>query len=253
MYIEKIGMRNALVDLPQNKVTFLDARFYQLGEKFIPSVTTILEAYPKGAAYYEWLKKNGEDSDTIRDEAGKRGSVVHDMTERYERGEEVSLFNENGGIDYKLSEWAMFERFVEFTKRFTYKIAYSEQNFISEELGYAGTVDRVIDMDGKLILVDIKTSGAIYPSYWLQLAAYKELIEASLGQKFIDEVAILWLNAKTRTEGKKGDIQGAGWQMVRREDTTKDLELFKATHQLWLAENGGSTPKQTTYSLIHKK
>lgn len=253
MFIEKIGIRNALVDLPQNRVTFLDARFYQLGEKFIPSVTTILEAYPKGPQYYEWLKKMGEDSDSIRDEAGRRGSVVHDLTERYERGEEVSLFNDIGGIDYKLSEWAMFERFVEFTKRFEYKIAYSEQNFISEELGYAGTIDRVIEMDGKLILVDIKTSNAIYPSYWLQLAAYKQLIEFSLGQNFIDEVAIMWLNAKTRTDGKKGDIQGAGWQMVRRTDTEKDFDLFKATHQLWLAENAGMAPKQTSYSLIHKK
>lgn len=253
MYIEKIGMRNALVDLPQNRVTFLDARFYQLGEKFIPSVTTILEAYPKGAAYYEWLKKNGEDSDAIRDEAGRRGSLVHELTERYEKGIEVSLFNENGGIDYKLSEWAMFERFVEFTKRFPYNINYSEQNFISEELGYAGTIDRIVEMEGKTILLDIKTSNAIYPSYWLQLAAYKELVEFSLSQRFIDQVAILWLNAKTRTDGKKGDIQGAGWQMVRRDDTAKDFELFKATQKLWLAENEGSAPRQTTYSLIHKK
>ncbi len=40
----------------QNKqLTFLDSRFYQTKDgDYVPSVTTILECYPKGAAYYNW-------------------------------------------------------------------------------------------------------------------------------------------------------------------------------------------------------
>jgi hypothetical protein len=237
----------------QNKqLTFLDARFYQTQDgNYVPSVTHILDCYPKGAAYFNWLKENGKDADEIRDEAGRRGSVVHKLTEMYDAGEEVNLVNPNGSIDYKLNEWAMFERYVEFRKRFNFTTDCIELNIISKELGYAGTLDRVITMDGKKILLDIKTSNAIYPSYWLQLAAYRSLLLNSLGHR-VDSVAILWLNAKTRTEGKKGDIQGIGWQLITKEDTSNDLELFNATHQLWIAENGTSKPKQLTYQISHK-
>ena len=236
-----------------NQLTFLDTRYYKCGEDgYVPSVTTILEAYPKGAAYYEWLKKHGEDSDNIRDEAGRRESVVHNLTERYDNGEEVSLINEHGVIDYKISEWAMFERYVDFRNRFPAEIFYTEKNIISEKLGFAGTLDRVMNIDGKTLLVDIKTSGAIYNSYWLQLAAYEQLLLEENGHNILDGVAVLWLNAKTRTEGKKGQIQGVGWQLVTKEENDQDWELFKATHQLWLAENGDSKPKQLTYQLKHK-
>jgi hypothetical protein len=236
-----------------NQLTFLDTRYYKCGEDgYVPSVTTILESYPKGAAYYEWLKKHGEDSDNIRDEAGRRGSVVHNLTERYDNGEEVTLINNHGVIDFKISEWSMFEKYVDFRNRFPAEIFYQEKNIISEKLGFAGTLDRVMNIEGKTLLVDIKTSGAIYNSYWLQLAAYEQLLLEENGHNILDGVAVLWLNAKTRTEGKKGQIQGVGWQLVTKEENDQDWELFKATHQLWLAENGDSKPKQLTYQLKHK-
>jgi hypothetical protein len=240
-----------MYQINDKQLTFLDSRFYKTDNGgFVPSVTTILECYPKGAAYYNWLKENGKDSDEIRDEAGRRGSVVHKLTEDYDTGEEVQLVNPNGSIDYKLNEWAMFERYVEFRRRFQFVTDCIELNIISKDLGYAGTIDRVINMNGERILLDIKTSNAIYPSYWLQLAAYRALLY-SMGAE-VDKVAILWLNAKTRTEGKKGDIQGIGWQMIMKEDTLQDSQLFKATHALWLAENQTSKPKQLTYQISHK-
>jgi len=240
-----------MYQINDKQLTFLDSRFYKTDDGgFVPSVTTILECYPKGAAYYNWLKEAGKDADEIRDEAGRRGSVVHKLTEDYDTGEEVQLVNPNGSIEYKTNEWAMFERYVEFRKRFQFVTDCIELNIISRDLGYAGTIDRVINMNGERILLDIKTSNAIYPSYWLQLAAYRALLY-SAGIE-VDKVAILWLNAKTRTEGKKGDIQGIGWQMITKEDTKADIALFYATHQLWLAENQTSKPKQLTYQISHK-
>lgn len=246
--IEKVGGSNVLLNITSNRITFLDNRFYlHENGNFYPSVTTILDAYPKGPEYFAWLKKVGEDSDNVRDEAGRRGSNVHMLTEKYDAGEEVSLMNESGYIGYKMSEWAMFERWIEFRKRFKFDILQSELNLISAELGFAGTLDRVIEMNGEKILLDIKTSNAIYPSYWLQLAAYQKLY----GEE-VDKVAILWLNAKTRTEGAKGAIQGQGWQMISRDDSSKDWDLFECTHKLWLAENATMQPRRTSYSLTHK-
>jgi hypothetical protein len=234
------------------QLTFFDARFYITEDGgYVPSVTHILECYPKGAAYYNWLKENGKDADEIRDEAGRRGSVVHKLTEFYDAGYEVSLINPQGQIEYKLNEWAMFERYVNFRNRFQFVTDSIEMNIISKELGYAGTIDRIIDMDGEKILLDIKTSNAIYPSYWLQLAAYRSLLMNKAGIR-VNKVAILWLNAKTRTEGKKGDVQGIGWQLITKDDTDKELQLFNATLNLWTAENTTSKPKSLTYQISHK-
>ena len=247
-------MSNYIINTQTKQLTFLDGRYYWTEDgQFVPSVTTILDAYPKDAGYYMWLKSVGQDADTIRDEAGRRGSTVHEMTEAYDRGAEVSLLTEDGHLGYKVSEWSMFERYVEFMQRFTPRIVMTEQNFVNAELGWAGTVDRVMTIGNVTMLVDIKTSNAIYPAYWLQLAAYRRLLEEA--GIFVDQVAILWLNAKTRTNGKAGDMQGEGWQMLRKDvsDTADDLNLFVNTRALWAAQNGGAKPKQATYKLTHQK
>lgn len=148
-------------------------------------------------------------------------------------------------------EWAMFERYVEFRSRFDFEVIHNEINLASDTLRFGGTIDRVIRMNGKRILMDIKTSNAIHNHYWLQTAAYKKMLE-ELGER-IDATAILWLNAKTRTEGRKGAIQGKGWQMVVKEEgIDRDWALFKHTHQLWLAENDGATPRMTEYQIDHQ-
>jgi hypothetical protein len=249
-------MSNYFINTNTNQITFTDNRFYSTESgHFIPSVTTILNAYPKDAHFFQWLKQVGEDADNIRDEAGRRGSIVHDLTERYDNGEEINLMDNGGHIGYKLQEWAMFERYVDFRKNYTFDVIQSEFNIISTELGFAGTIDRIIQVDGKNILVDIKTSNTVYDHYWLQLAAYRKLLNyAYQSDDIIDRVAILWLNSKTRTAGKKDHVQGPGWQLIMRDETeeSNDWELFQCTQKLWLAQNGQMQPKLKSYSITHK-
>jgi hypothetical protein len=246
-------MSKFIIDLQARQLTMLDARFYyDHNGEFVPSVTTILEAYPKDAHFFKWLKEVGTDADAIRDEAGRRGSVVHQLTEQYDAGEEVSLLNMDGNLQYKMLEWSMFERYVEFSTRFKPEIIMSEQNFVNSFLGFAGTLDRVIKMNGLTYLIDIKTSNVIHDSYWLQLAAYRELLLQNKGME-VDFVGILHLNAKTRTEGKIGAIQGQGWQLIQQRDTAKELSLFDKVRDLWLEQNKDAKPKKASYTLTHKK
>ncbi len=251
----KIAGRNYLVDHEANRIAFLDSRFYRTPSgAFVPSVTTILEAYPKGAQFFEWIKKHGEDSDTIRDEAGRRGSVVHEATEVLDLGGKLELMTDDGAPKYKLSEWAMISRYVEFRQAHPAKIHAVETKLAVDDLGYAGTLDRVMTIDGITYLVDIKTSGSIWPSYWLQQAAYHKLLHESgvaesLGLPPDVRLAILWLNARTRGTAK-GKVQGQGWQMVTQPESTEHyLDLFEKTRGLWMAENAGQQPRQISYKL----
>lgn len=249
-------MSTYFIDTNTHQITFNDNRFYsdESGNS-VPSVTTILQAYPKDAHFYTWLKQVGENADEIRDEAGRRGSIVHSLTERYDAGEEISLLNHSGEIGFKLSEWSMFERYVDFRSHHPFEVIHSEFNIINKGLGYAGTIDRVINIGGKNVLIDIKTSNAVHEHYWLQLAAYYKLLSVHYQDyRCIDEVAILWLNAKTRTYGKGDAIQGPGWQLIYRDQMArkKDLDLFNATHMLWSHQNEAIKPRTLTYQLTHK-
>ncbi len=241
-----------------NQLTFKDGRFYtDENGNYFPSATTLLEAYPKPAQLIMWMKEVGSKADEIRDAAGKRGSCVHQLTEDYDNGIECTLLDEYGKPRYSLDEWSMFERYVEFTKNHKPEHHLIEQCFIDGGLGFAGTIDRVCTIDGKTYVLDIKTSNGIYNSYWLQLAAYRELYNNVVDYGNIlpkvDGVAILWLNAKTRTNGKGGAIQGKGWQMVTEMDTSKQWSLFQAVQQLWHAEHEDDKPKEFSYQLSHKK
>ena len=132
--------KNLLLDTDNNQITFLDSRYYKTETgSFVPSVTTILDAFPKSATFYDWLKKHGENSDDIRDEAGRRGSVVHGLTEDYDNGLEVTLMDALGRIDYKLSEWHMFEKYVEFRSMHQFTIIMSAI-ITTSILGYIGYV-----------------------------------------------------------------------------------------------------------------
>jgi hypothetical protein len=244
-----------LVKTKTNQLTFVDGRFYHDEDgNYFPSATTLLEAYPKPYQLIQWMKEMGSKADEIRDNAGRRGSTVHQLTEDYDHGMDCTLLDDNGRPKYSLEEWNMFERYVEFSENHKPEHIMIEQTIVSNKLKFAGTLDRVCIIDGKRYLLDIKTSNGIYNSYWLQLAAYKELyLGIAEDMAPIEGVAILWLNAKTRTHGKNGVIQGPGWQMVTKDDTAPDWSLFKAVQQLWNAEHENDKPREFSYQLSHKK
>lgn len=245
------------IDLHKGRIEFSDARFYMTDKgTYVPSVTTVLDAYPKDAHFFQWLKDVGDKADHIRDEAGRRGSVVHNLTELYDEGQEVTFLSPEGFPQYKMLEWSMFERYVDFCNAHNPEIHMMEQNMISDTLGYAGTLDRVCTLYGKKTLLDIKTSNNLHNSYWLQLAAYEQLLrQHPTNPPAVDQVAILWLNAKTRTTGKSGAIQGIGWQLVVKpiDETFDDLVAFNHTLKLWQHTNQDAKPRNISYQLKHKR
>ena len=69
-----------------------------------------------------------------------------------------------------------------------FEIIWTEKHFCSEKYLYGGTPDLLVKKDGKYILVDFKTSKAIYPDYLIQGSAYAQLIKENQNieiEKFI--------------------------------------------------------------------
>lgn len=223
---DKIRTKQYIIDPETNRISFTDLRFYwdEFSNDFYPSVTTVLGmAWPKDHYFYEWLKANGENADQIRDAAGTQGSIVHQATEVLDVGGRIAYLDDYNTPKYSTNEWKMIERYIDFKRRFKTQMKHIEVNLVSSTYKVGGTLDRVMYMEFKdkkkgsvikRLLMDIKTSQNLHDQYWIQLSVYVKMWEELYPNEKIDGICILWLNAKTRTNGKDGDIQGKGWQLV---------------------------------------
>src|SRR3990167_7302579 len=103
--------------------------------------------------------------------AGKRGTAVHEATERHDRGLELAVlgrsWREEDGIGSYLDAWKSFLRDTGFT------IHSIEEAVYSVRYRYAGILDRLGVLNGRRVVIDIKTSAAIKPVMGIQLAAYQ--------------------------------------------------------------------------------
>lgn len=146
------------------------SRFYEKDKVKYPSVTTILQFYPKGLGFYKWLMKVGDKADEIRDTAGDRGSRIHKVIETFLKHKKVS---------YKLEELISEE--VDYVEQFkkwfnsleNKEIIDIEKFVINKKVGYAGTVDLILKMNGVSYIIDIKTGKSLHTTHKLQLSAYK--------------------------------------------------------------------------------
>ena len=96
----------------------------------------------------------------------------------------------------------------------------AEQKVYHRKYKYAGTVDAVATINGEYSVIDWKTSKAVYPEYYLQVAAYAKALEDMEGRP-VDSAYILRCDKKT---GK--------FQCVKSEDFELDFNAFLAAQSL---------------------
>ena len=81
------------------------------------------------------------------------------------------------------------------------------------------------------MLVDLKTTSAIYPKHWMQVGAYAKLAEKTYGIK-IAETAILRLTPKTKK----------GYQYETTDVWQADYSAFSDLLSVWRHLNGDKQP-----------
>ena len=93
------------VDLKNNQVNFLDNRFYKYGTNYYPSVTSVLQYFPKGKFFENWLKDVGHNAEFIAKKSADEGTQTHSLIEKYLTGEELNWLDEKGNALYSLHVW----------------------------------------------------------------------------------------------------------------------------------------------------
>jgi hypothetical protein len=222
------------------QINVLDQRFYKRNDKYYPSVSTILNYFPKNQFFYSWLKDVGHNSDIIVAKAAAEGTQVHNAIEQFITGEEVSWIDEYGNVKYSLDVWKMILKFAEFWTAYKPELIATEYHLFSDEYEFAGTGDLVVKLNNKIHFLDIKTSNSLHTTYSLQLAAYAKAWNETHDVK-IETTGILWLKAATRGSAKD-KIQGAGWQLKYIDDIDKNFEMFLKIYDIYKLENPDPKP-----------
>lgn len=237
--------REVKVELGVVQITTSDERWYQLGEKFVPSVTWITGHYPKGIEFMKWLASKGwDEAEAIKNAGGNRGGKVHLACENLLKGEEVKMDDkypnrEGEPEEFSVKEWECVMSFVAWFEGVKDKIEILgvEKTVYSEKFNYAGTLDiafRYIATDEKCIL-DLKTSASIWPAHELQLSALGEASEFDN-----PKLAILQLGYGKNKKGFKFT------------EIENKFDLFLAAKKIWANECAGQAPSQREYPLSLK-
>jgi hypothetical protein len=234
------------------QITLPDSRYYRRNGEYYPSVTYVLNLYPKGKFFEDWLKKVGYASEYIVKKASEEGTQVHELCETYLNGEELYFLSPSGKPQHHPDVWQMFLRFVDFWEEFNPKLIETEVHLFSDELKVAGTCDLIVEINDELWLLDIKTSNQMHSTYELQTAVYGQCYQECYNKK-VDRYGILWLKSSKR-KASKGKMQGKGWEILESERTFEEnIDIFKTVKKLFDLENPTASPSFESFRTTVKR
>lgn len=168
---EKTIIKKVRLDFNKAHQTYKNA----MGQKVV-GVTTALGILAK-PALIPWAYKRGKDGLELyesRDKSADIGTITHARIMAYYLGYEIDNFNISPEA-WELSENSM-KSFYEWARPRKVKVILIETELVSEKYQYGGKPDVYGEMDGELTLLDFKTGAGIYPDFFLQLAAYSQLL-----------------------------------------------------------------------------
>ena len=152
------------VDLGYNdlkSVTKKSGRKYTTPKGDYPSITTILGQLSK-AAIMAWRDRIGhEEANKISRQAAGRGTAVHTMCEKYVNNDPDYAKDAMPNILFDFNR-------IKDTLDTRIGIVYGQESpLYSDHLGVAGRVDCVAEFDGKLSIIDYKTSRKTKKKEWI--------------------------------------------------------------------------------------
>jgi len=150
------------------------------GER-IPGVTTIIGRFKESGGLLQWAFKQGQAGVPHlyheRDKAAEAGGIAHDMIEAHILKKPFPDCMQHPEELQKKARNA-FEQYLEWRGQTSIEILETETPYVSEAHQFGGTIDALgRDAKGRTILLDWKTSNAVYQDYLIQLAAYALLLE----------------------------------------------------------------------------
>jgi len=145
---------------------FKESNGYVIDDVWYPRVTSIINIKAKPALYRYYADLDSfAQGEEIMKKSADEGTRVHEAAEAILTGKEP-VYEKDIAPAVKAFKEFIDERNVQVDPE------YVERRVFNHNDRYAGTVDSVALIDGKLGVLDLKTSAGIFRDYTLQLAAY---------------------------------------------------------------------------------
>lgn len=144
---------------------------YTIDDVWYPRVTKIVTIKSKPALYYYYGEaKSYKAAQDATEQSAKEGTMIHEAIEGL-------LLGKNPEIPEYIAP--AIKSFREFYEKNNIRVTTDlvERRIVNYDHRYAGTVDAIATIGGKLGVLDIKTSQAIYRDYCLQTSAYMDALK----------------------------------------------------------------------------
>jgi genome maintenance exonuclease 1 len=177
----------ALADIPTETVD--GSRRYVVNGKLLPSVTTVT-SYQNRKSIAEWRERVGVDvANQISQFASNNGTKFHKIVEDYVNNLDADYDTEKYEVALKL--FNQFKALLDDVNN----IHYQESALYSEQLGIAGRVDCIAEYNGKLSVIDFKSSSKPkyenqIQNYFVQETGYAMMYEEMTGHK-VEQIVTL--------------------------------------------------------------
>lgn len=151
-----------------NLAHFKGTAGYEIDGVWYPRVTSIVSIKAKPALYKFYADQGSfSAAESIKSKSADEGTLIHETIE-------AILAGKPAVVPYSIQP--AINAFNEFKKKNEIVPMKVEERVVSKNQWYAGTVDIIGKLNGRLGVLDIKTSYSIYRDYGLQTAAYVEAI-----------------------------------------------------------------------------
>lgn len=172
-----------------NTETIDGKRFYVTPTGKLPSITTVLSILSRDSIQ-AWRKRVGEvQANAISTRASRRGTSVHQMCEYY-------INNQFDSKKFLPNDRETFNSLKPILDEHLNNVYAQEVPLWSEYLGVAGRVDCIAEWDGKIAVIDFKTSRKLkkkeyISNYFQQCAAYAVMWEERTGISINNIVVVI--------------------------------------------------------------
>jgi len=179
---------------------------------------------------HELLEEARKEADRKKDEAGDIGTAIHEFADDHAKGK-VPDMPENENVLEGVNN------FMEWVNKYKVKFLWTERVVYSIELGFVGTADMGIEIDGKKYLLDIKTGNGVYSEVKLQTAAYTMALMEETGDDYVGRY-VLRISKETEDE-----YYARMEKKQERYKKTYPIKPFKKFEYLFLDNDPGDLMK----------
>ena len=166
------------------------AHSYKVEGVKVPSVTRVVDGcFPKDLTHWA-LSIGQEEYDKVISEALEVGNDTHQWIEHY-----INYGHACAEPEDYISK--SVNAFLDWTTKYNPEWVDAERKVYCDKYKYAGTVDAVAKINGRVCVIDFKTSKKVYKPYHLQVTAYAQAIKRMDGLRRWPLGIILRLDKET--------------------------------------------------------